>query len=291
MEFRSLDITVISAKDLKNVNLLSTMDVYVMVAVSGDPRTAKRTQVDKDGGQNPKWNESMKFVIEESGLQSNRVSLVFQIKSDRAMGDKDIGQVQVPLKEIFDFKDEKPKLVTHNVITPSGKSKGTLDFSFLFGEKYESNVPKSVDEPVMAYPAHAGSSAGYAGQPGLYAPPAHGYAYPAPCPPPPHGYSQPSPYPPPPQGYGAPYGYPPAQQPGYPPVQGYGYPPQYAGQYGYAPPVVAPAQKTKKKKKHGGMGMGLAAGLLGGLVLGDMVEDAAEMAAYDAALDTGDFDF
>ncbi|KAK6915590.1 C2 domain [Dillenia turbinata] len=287
MEFRPLDITVVSAKDLKNVNLLSTMDVYAVVSVSGDPTTAKQTRVDKDGGKNPKWNESMKFTIEESGLQLNRVSLVFQIKSDRAMGDRDVGLVQVPLKEIFDSKDEKPKLVTYKVITSSGKSKGTLDFSYLFGEKYESSVPKKVDEPVMAYPAHPGPSSAYAGQPGSYALPAHGYAHPGPYPPPPNGYAQPRPYPPSKHGYGAPYGYPPPLQPGYPPVQGYGYPPQPVGQYGHAP------TEQTKKKKHGvmGAGLGLAAGLLGGLVLGDMVGDAVEMAAYDAALDDVDFDF
>ncbi|OMO58460.1 C2 calcium-dependent membrane targeting [Corchorus olitorius] len=70
----SVEITVISTKDLKDVNLFTKMDVYAVVSIVsmiGQHGTAQRTPVDKDCGSNPKWNYSMKFNIEETLAQSN----------------------------------------------------------------------------------------------------------------------------------------------------------------------------------------------------------------------------
>jgi hypothetical protein len=37
MAYRVLEVTIQSAKDLKRVNLLSRMEVYAVVSISGDP--------------------------------------------------------------------------------------------------------------------------------------------------------------------------------------------------------------------------------------------------------------
>ncbi|KAK9161524.1 hypothetical protein Syun_007865 [Stephania yunnanensis] len=255
MEYRTLDLTVISAKDLKDAGIFSKMDVYVAISIAGDPRTRQRTPVHKDGGRSPSWNHTMKFAINEALANQGRLILEFQIRCERAFGDKTLGEVHVPVKELLDnpaaaSSAAAASFVSYQVRTPSGKPKGVLNFSFKFGVKLPKAPPENPSpasasaykaaEPVTAYPA-AGTSAQYP-PPGTAAPyhayPAAAAAYP---PPPPAGY--------PPAGY-PPAGYGPAPVPGY----GYQAPPAYPAGYGYA--AAAPPQQKKKNK----FGMGLGRG-------------------------------
>ncbi|XP_057495132.1 protein SRC2-like [Actinidia eriantha] len=269
MEYRLLDVTVISAENLKDVNLISKMDVYVEVSIGGDPVGKQKTHVDKDGGKNPKWNHRLKFDVGVGILAANpALPILFKIRSDRPLGDKDIGDVSVPIEELLLEADGDERVVEYQVRTPSGKPKGTFKFSYKFGVKLASPAepppppPKSENtggEAVTAYPAHPGPGAAY---PLL----THvGYAQPHP------GYG----YPPPQPGYGAlplapGYGVPPSA-PGYGyPAPGYGAPPP-----GYGYPPVQP----KKKINFGLARLGLAAGLLDGLFVGDM--DVLDDAGFD----------
>ncbi|CAK9163674.1 unnamed protein product [Ilex paraguariensis] len=287
IEYRPLDITVISAEGIKDVNTFSKMDVYAVVSITGDPKSKRKTHVDKDCGTSPKWNHRFNFTIDQASLSGSNPTLHFQLLSDRTFaGDKVIGDVSVPLRELLDktSKDGGERVVEYQVRTPSGKPKGTIKFSYKFGGKLTqpAEAKKYVDEPVMAYPApaHVGASS-------AYPPPSPGMGYAAPQPPhgmgyPPSGYGG---YPAPPPrhagGYPAP---PPSHAGGYAP--GYGYQPPPMG-YGY-PPVQQPQQPKKKNSK---FGLGLGAGLLGGLLVGDMLSDVGEMASYDAGFDDGGFDF
>ncbi|KAG6586253.1 Protein SRC2, partial [Cucurbita argyrosperma subsp. sororia] len=282
MECRSLDINIKNAKGLKNVNLFSTMDVYAVVSISGDPRgkLKQKTPVANDGGSDPHWNFAMKFTINEAAAQSNRLNLKIKLVSERSLGDKKIGKVIVPIKQLLDEcakgdEGNSERTVSFGVRTASGKEKGNVEFSYKFGEKYTVQAPPpppvmKTGEAVAAYPqGYAGSSSGYPAG-GAYPPPAgSAYAYP----PPPQGYGYP---PPPPQGYG----YPPAPQAGY--AYG-GYPPQSG--YGY-PPVQQ--QHKPQKSGIGGMALGAGAGLVGGLLIGDMISDIGDSA--DAGFGDG-FDF
>lgn len=260
MEYRPLDITVVSADNIKNVNLMSKMDVYAAISIGGDCHT---TPVHNGAGKSPKWNHCLTFFVYESVIKSSNLYVIFKIMSRRILGDKEIGQVSVPVKDLLDRGDGGRRVVEYQIRTVSGKMKGTLKFSYKFGEVISPPVPaapppvavasKASGEPVMAYPP----------------PQAAGY-------------------PPPP--YGQPHGYP-LQQPGYgyPPQQAYGGgngAPTYGGGYGAVPP-------KKKKKGMGGLGLGLGAGLLGGLLVGDMISDVGSYdAGYDAGFDDGGgFDF
>ncbi|KAF7846800.1 hypothetical protein BT93_L3718 [Corymbia citriodora subsp. variegata] len=283
MECRPLEVTVMSAKDLKDANMFGKMDPYVAVSLSGGDKRYKakqRTPVHKDGGTSPRWGHPVAFTIDEAAARAGRLKLKFKIKAEKTLGgDKEVGRVEVPVKELLEHQDGgdggKPKVTGYSLRLPSGKTRGVLEFSYKFGERFTVEAPpaaKKVDEPVMAYPPASGSSAGYP----QYPPPA-GYGYP------PQGYGHP------PQGYGHPpnaapgYGYPPPPQGYGPPPPGYGYPP---GGYGY-PPAAAYQQKPPKKSGGAGLGLGLAGGLLGGLLIGDMMSDASEAAAYDAGFDDG----
>ncbi|CAH8356056.1 unnamed protein product [Eruca vesicaria subsp. sativa] len=308
MECRPLDLTIISAEDLKDIQLIGKQDLYAVVSINRDARTNQKTKVDKDCGTKPKWRHQMKLTVDDSAARENRLTLVIEIVADRPIaGDKPVGEVSVPVKELLDQNktgdDEEEKTVTYAVKLPNGKAKGSLKFSFKFGEKYTfGNAPhapgplamerKSMDQPVTAYPPGQGAPVAY--PPGPYPPPGHddkqGGVY---------GYPPASGYPPAgPSGYPPPGAYPPPLQggyPGYPPQgPGYGYPPQGPGGYGYPPqgPYGYPQQqgyggKPQKPKKHGGggmgLGLGLGAGLLGGLLVGEAIGDIADMG--------GDFDF
>ncbi|XP_057515087.1 protein SRC2-like [Amaranthus tricolor] len=163
MEHRPIEVKLLCAKELKDVNLFSKMNVYVIGSVSGDPRSIQRTVIDKDAGTNPTWNHEMQFTFDESAARMNRLGLVFQIMSDRTLGDKEVGRVYVPLKELFDVvgsKDgssnevlDKYRHVVYQVQTLNGKFKGQLEFSFKFGEKFVQRIEQRLDESVIAHPS------------------------------------------------------------------------------------------------------------------------------------------
>ncbi|CAE5956937.1 unnamed protein product [Arabidopsis arenosa] len=320
MECRSLDLTIISAEDLKDIQLIGKQDLYAVVSINGDARTKQKTKVDKDCGTKPKWKHQMKLTVDDAAARENRLTLVFEIVADRPIaGDKPVGEVSVPVKELLDQnKGDEEKTVTYAVRLPNGKAKGSLKFSFKFGDKYtfgSSSAPhapvplamdhKTMDQPVTAYPPGQGAPSAYpAGPSSGYPPPGHDdkhggvYGYPQQAGYPPAG---PGGYPPPggyPQQGGYP-GYPPPQQggyPGYPPQGPYGYPQQgYPPQGPYGYPQQQAYGKPQKPKKHGkagagmGLGLGLGAGLLGGLLVGEAVSDIADMG--DMGDMGGDFDF
>ncbi|KAL7597108.1 hypothetical protein Lser_V15G27973 [Lactuca serriola] len=263
MEYRTLDLTLVSAKGIKKASLIGKPDVYAVVYISGARSNQKlRTPVDKDGGSDPTWNFPLSFTVDEAAGLQNRLTLVVKIKAVGIFSDKNLGEVRVPIKELLEgvsIEGKTQQLVSYQVRTKSGKTKGFLSFSYKFGEKFSGKA----EEPVTAYPPGmaVGSSSAYA-QPygaaaaagGYYQPPATGYPHQ-----PQTGYAYQHQQQP---GYG---GYPPPPPPGYG-----GYPPQQ----GYGNPAV---QQPPKKSKFGmGLGAGLLGGALGGLLIGDIVSDAAD---------------
>ncbi|XP_047983035.1 protein SRC2 homolog [Salvia hispanica] len=255
MEYRRLNITLLSAQGLKDVNHFSKMDVYVDVSIAGYPQSMQRTLVDKNSGTSPKWNHRMEFVVDEPYLTKPGLSLLFQLRTQSTIGpDKDIGAVTVSVHDLFrPDSAAADRTVDHQVITPSGKSKGTLKFAYKFGDKFTHQV---AEEPVTAYPP----------------PPQYAYPPPAQQQHPGYGY-----------GYGA-----------YPTTSGYGQGYPAAPPAGYAA-YAQPQKPKKNRMGGGlglGLGAGLLGGLLVGDMVGDIGESAAYADGYgDAMGDMGDFDF
>jgi hypothetical protein len=138
METTSLEITVTSAKGLKNV---SKMGVFVAVKLSGDPKCSdhseQRTQVARDSGTSPRWvNDVLKFNIDQALAQANRLVITFKIKCEqRGGGDKDIGEIHVPVKELLDhLGNDKAgqRYVTYNIKKPDGQPRGDISFTYSF---------------------------------------------------------------------------------------------------------------------------------------------------------------
>ena len=139
MECKVLDITINSAKDLQDVNLFFEMEVYAVVSIQDfniikDDTCMKITHIDKDCGRNPEWNSPMKFYVNTFASQQNRLNLVVELKADKKLGNKDIGEVQVPMKELLERFGESnnEKSVSYSVITPSEEAKGVLYFTYKF---------------------------------------------------------------------------------------------------------------------------------------------------------------
>ena len=134
MATRTLELTLISAKDLKEVNLLSKMEVYAVVSLSGDPRSRQRIQADRTGGRNPTWNATLRFNVPASGAGSLHVLL----RAERALGDRDVGEVHIPLSELLSGAPDGPvpaKFVAYQVRKiSSGKPQGVLNLSYKFRE-------------------------------------------------------------------------------------------------------------------------------------------------------------
>lgn len=98
--FRPLDITVISATGLDNFLYFFRMRVYVVVSLlNGNSVVEKKTH--SSHGKNPKWNHRIKFPVEESAIHTT--TLLFVIRQHRICGDRDIGEVSIPVSELLEM--------------------------------------------------------------------------------------------------------------------------------------------------------------------------------------------
>lgn len=263
MEQRTLEINVISARDLKDVNLFSKMDVYVAVWLSGDSQIKQKakTKVDRNSGTSPSWNNfPMKFTVDESAAKQNRLILVFKLRCKRSLGGgKDVGEVHVPVKELLKFEGDGKSMqfVSYQVKKPSGKPKGELNFSYKFTGRLaypiEPSAPPYPPSPLGGYSYATTPPIAVNGEAHHQEPAVTAYAYPVqPSAPP---YLSPTPV-----RYA--YATPVLQPPSYQQHGGYPYPPPPPG-YGYPPPsryLYPPVQQPRKKS-----GTRLGAGLLGAI--------------------------
>nr|AWW16494.1 WW domain-containing protein [Ipomoea pes-caprae] len=261
-----VEVKIISAKDLKNVNWrYGPVKPYAVVWV--DPKAKCSTRVDEEGDTNPYWDETLVIPL-DSYIEDS--TLYIDVVHAHAAEDVKplIGSAKIRLRDVVNDAgigsqvDRKLELKR-----PSGRPHGKLEVKVSVREpRYQSRDPY------------------YAPPYGVPPPATREYPYGAP--PPPSGY----PYgaPPPLQPYGQPsYGY---QQPAYGQQSGYGQ--SAAAGYGY---------EEKKKSKFGGMGTGLAvgavAGALGGLALAEgfdaledhIADEAAEKVEEDLGYEADDF--
>ncbi|CAI9762429.1 unnamed protein product [Fraxinus pennsylvanica] len=252
-----VEVTITSAKDLKNVNWRhGKLKPYAVVWV--DPNAKCSTRVDEEGDTCPYWDEKLvvplNSPVEESTLH------VDIVHANAAEDTKPlIGSAKLPLREVVDdvgFGSRLEKKL--ELKRPSGRPHGKLEVNVTVRDpRYR--VPDPYYEPYGVPPP---GTRGYPAAPAPFgntyeAPPAPAYA----APPSGYPYSAPS--------YGQPsYGQPAYGQSG------------YYGQPGYD-------VEEKKKNKFGGMGTGLAvgavAGVVGGIALSEGVDALEDHIADEAA--------
>ncbi|KAF8680673.1 hypothetical protein HU200_045708 [Digitaria exilis] len=267
MAYRSLEVSLLSARDLKRVNLISRMEVYAVVTISGDPLTRQCTQPDPYGGRYPTWNATFRFNVPPTADTATGCLHVL-LRTERAMGDRDVGEVIVPLADILagggaaaSCDPRPPQFASYQVRkVHRWEPRGMLNVAYRLGP---------IVAPQVAPPGH------FVGfpveRPSFYAPP-YGYL------PSGHDLSMAThPHPPPAVSSSAAGA---ITTSSYKSLPG-AYPQAAAG--GHA--AVPAATTTKEKEKGGGVdfGVGLGAGLVSGAISGILAGDVmmSEAAAYN----------
>ncbi|OWM72480.1 hypothetical protein CDL15_Pgr018365 [Punica granatum] len=104
----TLELTALGANNLKDVSMFSKMDVYAVVSISADPRSAQKTPSDKEGGKNPRWEHPMKFAVDVNAARAHHIALVFKLRCNCSFGDSNIGEVRIPIRELIDEGARSP---------------------------------------------------------------------------------------------------------------------------------------------------------------------------------------
>lgn len=270
MAYRVLEVTLLSAKNLKRVNLISRMEVYAVVTMSGDPLTRQSTQPDPYGGRHPCWNTSFRFHIPPSAATATGCLHVL-LRTERALGDRDVGEVIVPLADILaaacDPGPRPPQLASYQVRKVHRcEPRGMLNVSYRLGPIVAPQA-RAVDDE-----AAAGAFVGYPVPRQFYPPP---YAY---LPPPPaQAASRDAQLQPPPQ-----YSLPAATYP-----QAAATYPQQAAAGRAALPAPTTGESNGKLDFGVGLGAGLVSGAIGGMLVAGDVMTMSDAAAYNSGYRAG----
>ncbi|KDP23239.1 hypothetical protein JCGZ_23072 [Jatropha curcas] len=143
MDWISLELKLISCRDLKAFNLFQKLSVYAVVSISNDSDEEKKkkqnreqqrqkTLIDGGGGSNPEWNQVMQFDLKHvSQIESDHLFLKFKLRCAGVLyGKRSIGKVCVPFKDLIEEFDGNVRFVSYQVRTSDGKPNGVLNFSY-----------------------------------------------------------------------------------------------------------------------------------------------------------------
>ncbi|KAM0841072.1 hypothetical protein ACQ4PT_059264 [Festuca glaucescens] len=106
MASRTVDVTLVSARDLRDVNLVSKMEVYAVAYLAGDPISRQRIATDRTGGCNPAWNATVRITVPASGAGSGALRVL--LCTERPLGDRDVSEVILPLNENLAGAGDEP---------------------------------------------------------------------------------------------------------------------------------------------------------------------------------------
>ncbi|KAL0005993.1 hypothetical protein SO802_013554 [Lithocarpus litseifolius] len=147
MDCRVLQLVIQSARELRNVNRVTTMKPYALVSIRDNQNnlhsSEEKTPADRGGGSNPTWNSPVTFNLDITKAKESNLELVVKLMSFRRnhlCKDKEIGEVRVFITKLLEgFGGEAKadavvaeKQMSANVITADAKPQGTLLFSYKF---------------------------------------------------------------------------------------------------------------------------------------------------------------
>ncbi|CAO2034284.1 unnamed protein product [Urochloa humidicola] len=171
MAYRELELTLLSAQGLKNVNLITRMDVYAVVTISGDPLKRQCTPADPSGGRNPCWNATLRFAVPPTAAEAAGACLHVLLRAERVLGDRDVGEVVIPLADLLAAAPaggtQQPQLASYQVRKlHRWEPRGVLNVAYRLGP-----VVAPVVEPPQEKPAAATAVAYAVGVPASQPPP------------------------------------------------------------------------------------------------------------------------
>ncbi|KAF9670602.1 hypothetical protein SADUNF_Sadunf13G0086000 [Salix dunnii] len=142
MDSGSMEIKVMYCKAVNSFNFFQKLLVYVLVSIvrnDGDPdkkplelqKQQRRTPTDKEAEGDPEWNHPMHFDLTEVSFQDcDNFFIHFDLCHEGLyFGDKTIGEVRVPLKDLIQEANGIVRFLSYEVRTPDGKPNGMLNFS------------------------------------------------------------------------------------------------------------------------------------------------------------------
>lgn len=150
-EHHQLELTIISAENLKDVRHLARMQTYATTWI--DSNVKYKTGINELGGVNPVWNDKFVFLIPEHNLVQGGANLTIEIYSDSLTGIKLVGKVLIPLLDLKQnnaLNNEKDlHYVNYPVKRMSGRIQGRIYISYRLKEKVKMEVVKSKGEPLQ----------------------------------------------------------------------------------------------------------------------------------------------
>lgn len=149
MEYTSLELQVISCKDLRAFNFFQKLSAFVKVSIvpsDDDPQRQQlhqalqqrhRTPTSKGGHRNPEWNHAVGFDLSAvSPRDYAGLSLRFDVRLPSVMGSRSIGEVRASLRELVDDFIGTVQFRGYQVKNDDGKGIGVLNFTYkLCGKK------------------------------------------------------------------------------------------------------------------------------------------------------------
>ncbi|PKI52528.1 hypothetical protein CRG98_027100 [Punica granatum] len=135
----SLELKLLYGKDITAFNFFQKLNVYVAASISSDKPDKKldraqqqRTPADKEGDGSPEWGHDLRFDLKGIDFRdSNDVFLRLDLFHEGVMfGDKPIGEVRIPLRDLTAQADGVARFVSYQVKGIDGKPNGVLSFSY-----------------------------------------------------------------------------------------------------------------------------------------------------------------
>ena len=146
-----LEMTLISARNLKDVNFISKMETYVVINLP--PNSEFTTKVDSKGGVNPHWNESFHLLLPKTLLQIGESRIKMEIYTLSTLGPKFVGEVNIPLSDVSTSTHyNKTQYKSYPIKVASGDFHGELHISFNLKDKVITEFNKAQGYPIMQDP-------------------------------------------------------------------------------------------------------------------------------------------
>ncbi|CAK9135731.1 unnamed protein product [Ilex paraguariensis] len=143
-----VDISIVSAKHLKNVNWRhGDLKPYVIFWVDPDRRLA--TKSDDSGSTRPVWNERFVLPLTLSPQDSFLTLEIFHSKPSETPKPL-VGTLRFPLKDLGD-SDDFTKLRTFEVRRPSGRPQGKIRLKLAVRERFLPDYHSAPPQPSFYY--------------------------------------------------------------------------------------------------------------------------------------------
>lgn len=146
-----VELTVGSAKDLKNVNWRNgDLKPYAVLWIDGGAKCS--TRVDLDNGENPAWDEKVVVPLPPTSRIQDAVLYIDVVHANAAEGTKPlVGSARLPLRDVVDDAGIGGRASRNlRLKRPSGRPQGRLDVRVAVKE------PSRYYDPNPGYPAPAG---------------------------------------------------------------------------------------------------------------------------------------